>query len=329
MENIIHKTKVKETEQLKMKKLISIVTPAYNEEDNIAILINEVRNQFETKLTNYDYEHIIIDNSSTDRTVAIIKEFCEKDSRVKLIVNSRNFGHIRSPAYAMKQAKGDAVISVVADLQDPPSLIPEFIKIWEKGEYKMILGVKKSSKESPLFFFIRRLYYTIVTKLADIELVKNFTGFGLYDKKVIDSIRSIDDSYPYWRGLICEVGFSKYKYFYDQPVRKRGFTKNNFYTLYDIAMLGITTHSKIPLRICTIIGFITSFISFILAISYLVIKVLHWDEMTLGVAPIVIGMFFFGSVQLLVIGFLGEYVGNIHTQILKRPLVFELERVNF
>ena len=311
------------------KKLISIVTPAYNEAENIKILISEVKKQFIENLQEYNYEHIIIDNCSTDSTAQIVKDICTVDKNVKLIINSRNFGHIRSPVYAMKLAKGDAVFSLVADLQDPPSLISEFVKIWEKGEYKMVLGIKKTSEESPLFFLMRKIYYNLVTKLADIELVKNFTGFGLYDKKVIDSIKQIDDSYPYWRGLICEVGFTKFKYPYDQPVRKRGFTKNNFYTLYDIGMLGITTHSKIPLRLCTVFGFISSFMSFIIALTYLIIKVIHWNEMSLGIAPIVIGMFFFGSVQLFVIGFLGEYVGNIHTQILKRPLVVELERYNF
>jgi len=312
-----------------MKKLISIVTPAFNEAGNIEELICQVRNEFANNLNYYDYEHIIIDNSSTDETVDIIKKQCAQDKRIKLIVNARNFGHIRSPAYAMKQAKGDAVVSLVADLQDPPSLITEFVRIWEKGQYQMVLGVKRTSEESPLFFFLRKVYYSLVTRLAEIELIKNFTGFGLYDRKVIEAIKSIDDAYPYWRGLICEVGFSKYQYLYDQPVRKRGITKNNFYTLYDIGMLGITTHSKIPLRICTIFGFIASILSFAIAIAYLVIKILNWDEMSLGVAPLVIGMFFFGSIQLMVVGFLGEYVGNIHTQILRRPLVVELERINF
>lgn len=312
-----------------MKKLISIVTPTFNEAGNIDELIRQVKIIFETALVDYDYEHIIIDNCSTDQTVAIVKSHCAIDGRVKLIVNSRNFGHIRSPAYAMKQAKGDAVVSLVADFQDPPALIPDFVRIWEKGEFKMVLGVKKSSAESPLFFFFRKAYYSLVAKLADIELIKNFTGFGLYDRKVIDAIRSIDDSYPYWRGLICEIGFSKFQYLYDQPVRVRGITKNNFYTLYDIGMLGITTHSKIPLRLCTIIGFIASFASFLFALAYLAVKIMNWDEMRLGVAPLVIGMFFFGSIQLLVVGLLGEYVGNIHTQILNRPLVVEQERINF
>lgn len=312
-----------------MRKLISVVTPAYNEAGNIDDLIDQVRTIFETQLTEYDYEHIIIDNCSSDETVALVKKHCNVDKRIKLIVNSRNFGHIRSPVYAMRQAQGAAVISLVADFQDPPVLIPEFVRIWEQGEHQMVLGVKRSSAESPLFFFVRKTYYSLVSKLSEIELVKNFTGFGLYDRRVIDAIRSIDDAYPYWRGLICEVGFSKYQYLYDQPVRTRGITKNNFYTLYDIGMLGLTTHSKLPLRLCTIFGFAASIVSLLIAFAYLIIKILHWDEMSLGVAPLVIGMFLFGSIQLMVIGFLGEYVGNIHTQILRRPLVVELERVNF
>jgi glycosyltransferase involved in cell wall biosynthesis len=312
-----------------MKKLISIVTPAFNEEGNIEELISRVRTVFESQLTEYDYEHIVIDNASVDQTAAIVKRLCAADKRIKLIVNSRNFGHIRSPVHAMKQAGGDAVFSLVSDLQDPPELIADFVRIWEKGEHQMVLGIKKTSAESPVFFFVRKMYYALVTRLSEVQLVKNFTGFGLYDRRVIDAIRSIDDAYPYWRGLICEVGFSKYLYPYDQPVRPRGITKNNFYTLYDIGMLGITTHSKLPLRICTIFGFTASLLSLLIAVMYLVVKILHWDEMSLGIAPLVIGMFFFGSIQLMVIGFLGEYVGNIHTQTLKRPLVVELERVNF
>ena len=312
-----------------MKKLISIVTPTYNEAENISRLIELVSRQFDTKLIQYNYEHIFIDNASTDKTVAIIKEHCKINKRVKLIVNSRNFGHIRSPAYAIKQAKGDAVISLVADLQDPPSLIFEFIKIWEKGEYDMVLGIKKTSDEPFFLFSLRKLYYSILTKLSEIKLVKDFTGFGLYDRKVISAINSIDDPYPYWRGLICDVGFSKYEYIYNQPIRTKGISKNNFYSLYDIGMLGLTSHSKIPLRICTIFGFIASLVSFIIAITYFVIKLTHWDEMNLGIAPLVIGIFFFASVQLFVIGILGEYVGNIYTQVLRRPLVIEREKVNF
>lgn len=306
-----------------MKKKISIVTPTYNEEDNIGTLVTLVRDLFKQSLINYDYEHIIIDNCSTDRTSQVLKEICSIDKNVKVILNARNFGHIRSPAYAMKVADGDAVISLVADLQDPPELIPEFINIWEKGEYKMILGVKKSSEESPLFFLVRKMYYSLVTKLADIELVKNFTGFGLYDKKVIDVLRSIDDPYPYWRGLICELGFKKFLYPYDQPKRRRGFTKNNFYTLYDIGILGITTHSKIPLRICAMLGFISTVVCLILAVVIVTTQLFSW------LSPLTMGLFFFSSVQLFALGILGEYIGNIQTQILKRPLVIELDRINF
>lgn len=311
------------------RKLISVVTPAYNEAENIGELIQLVRLEFESKLTQYEYEHIIIDNASSDETVALVKEQCRLDPRIKLIVNARNFGHIRSPAHAMKQASGDAVISIVADLQDPPALISEFIRIWESGRYKMVLGVKRSSAESSILFSIRKIYYALVTRLAEVDLIKNFTGFGLYDRQAIDAIRSIDDVYPYWRGLISEVGFSKYLYEYDQPARGGGISKNNFYTLYDIGMLGITTHSKLPLRFCTLFGFVSALLSFMLALGYLVIKILNWSDMQLGIAPLVIGMFFFGSIQLMVIGLLGEYIGNIHTQVLKRPLVVELERVNF
>jgi len=305
------------------------VTPAYNEEENIEILVQEVKKLFTGVLAKYDYEHIIIDNGSVDKTASIVRTICLNDKNVKLIINSRNFGHIRSPVHALKQAKGDAVISLVADLQDPPSLIPEFIKIWEEGQYKMVLGTKRTSEESSIFFIIRKIYYAIVTKLADIELIKNFTGFGLYDRVVMDAVKHIDDVYPYWRGLICEVGFAKYLFPYDQPVRKRGITKNNFYTLYDIAMLGITTHSKVPLRLCTIFGFLISFLSLLVAAAYLLAKLFFWDQMSLGMAPLIIGMFFFSAVQLFVIGLLGEYVGNIHTQILRRPLVVERERINF
>lgn len=307
-----------------MKK-ISVVTPTYNELNNIEILINQVRDLFNDSLKNYQYEHIIIDNCSTDGTIKVLKELSAKDRRIKVILNSRNFGHIRSPAYAMKLATGDAVISLVADLQDPPALIPEFIKIWEQGEHKMVLGVKRSSEESQLFFLVRIIYYEIITKIADIDLIKNFTGFGLYDKKVIEVIRTIDDPYPYWRGLICDVGFSKFQYPYDQPVRKRGFTKNNIFTLYDIGILGITTHSKIPIRFCTLIGFFSILTCLLLASITLIFR----NSFYFNISWTEISIFFFSSVQLLAIGILGEYIGNIQTQVLKRPIVVESERINF
>jgi len=228
----------------------------------------------------------------------------------------------------MLQAKGDAVISLVSDLQDPPELIPELIKKWEEG-FKIVCGVKKTSEENFLFFRLRKMYYGLVTKLSEVPLIKNFTGFGLYDQIVIDQLREVKDNYPYFRGLICEIGFEKALIEYNQPVRKRGITKNNFFTLYDIAMLGITSHSKLPLRLATMFGFITAFLSLIAAIIYLILKIINWYSMPMGQAPLVIGVFFFASVQLIFIGIIGEYIGNIHTHVMNRPLVVEKERINF
>lgn len=308
-------------------KLITVVSPCYNEQENVAILYEQVKQQFEL-LPNYKYEHIFIDNCSTDNTVNILKEIAEKDKNVKIIINSRNFGHIRSPYYGMLQAKGDAVISLVSDLQDPPELIPELIKKWEEG-FKIVCGVKRTSEENFLFFRLRKMYYGLVTKLSEVPLIKNFTGFGLYDQVVIEQLREVKDNYPYFRGLICEIGFEKALIEYNQPVRKRGITKNNFFTLYDIAMLGITSHSKLPLRLATMFGFITAFLSLIAAIIYLILKIINWYSMPMGQAPLVIGVFFFASVQLIFIGIIGEYIGNIHTHVMNRPLVVEKERINF
>src|SRR5574344_562013 len=309
------------------KKLISVVTPCYNEQDNIELLYNKVKNEF-ASLPQYNYEHIFIDNASTDRTQEVLRRLAAEDKGVKVIINSRNFGHIRSPYYAMLQAKGDAVISMVSDLQDPPEMIPQFLQKWEEG-YKIAIGVKKQSEENFLFFRLRKLYYNLVTKLAEVELVRNFTGFGLYDQRVIEELRKVKENYPYFRGMICEVGFEKALIEYVQPSRKRGITKNNFFTLYDIAMLGITAHSKVPLRIATMFGFFSAFCSFIAAVVYFIIKIINWYSMPMGQAPLVIGFFFFSSVQLIFIGLIGEYIGNIHTHVLNRPLVVEKERINF
>ncbi|MGD0279313.1 MAG: glycosyltransferase family 2 protein [Smithella sp.] len=310
-----------------MKK-ISIVTPCYNEEENVEALYKEVKKIFQESLKDYEYEHIFMDNASKDSTVSILKRLASVDKNVKIIVNSRNFGHIRSPYYGFLQTSGDAFIPVAADLQDPPSLIPEFIKKWEEG-YKVVVAVKKQSDESSLFFLIRKMYYKIVTRLADIELIGNYTGFGLYDKRIAEILRDIPDAYPYFRGLICDIGFEKAIIEYHQPVRKRGITKNNFYVLFDMAMLGITTHSKVPLRLASILGFGTAIFSLFIALIYLAYKILFWNNFQLGQAPLVIGLFFFSSVQLIFIGIIGEYVGNIYTQVLKRPLVIEKERINF
>lgn len=308
-------------------KYISVVTPCYNEEENIRDVYQQVKKIFDD-LEGYIYEHIFIDNASKDNTVAILKEIAKENSQVKIIVNTRNFGHIRSPYYAMLQAKSDAVISIAADLQDPPKMIPDFVKKWEDG-YKIVIGVKTKSKESAVFFAIRKLYYNIIGKLSEIELVKNFTGFGLYDRDVIEILRKIDDPYPYFRGLICDIGYERAEIEYVQPVRRRGFTKNNFYTLYDMAMLGITNHSKVPLRLATIAGFATALLSLMVAFGYFAYKLIFWESFSVGIAPLVIGVFFFGAVQLFFIGIVGEYIGAIHTQVQNRPLVVEKKRINF
>ena len=308
-------------------KLISIVTPCYNEEQNVAELYRQVKAVFD-KLPQYHYEHIFIDNASKDQTVRILKELAAMDSNVKIIVNARNFGHIRSPYHALLQSSGDAVILVVADLQDPPPMIADFLEKWEQG-YKVVLGVKNQSEESPLMFAIRKMYYDFINRVSDIDLTKNNTGFGLYDQKVIDILRRIDDPYPYFRGLISDIGFESYKINYVQPARKRGVTANNFYTLYDIAMLGITNHSKVPLRLAAMAGFLMSAVSLLIAVGYFIAKLFFWDEFSLGMAPVIIGLFFFSSVQLFFIGIMGEYVGAIYTQVQKRPLVVEKERINF
>ncbi len=308
-------------------RLISIVTPCYNEELNVEEVCRRVKEVF-AALGRFRYEHLFIDNASTDGTQEILRRLASEDHNVKVILNSRNFGHIRSPFYGLLQARGDAAILFVADLQDPPSLIAEFLNRWEQG-HKIVMGVKTRSKESPLMFAARGFYYRLVRRMAEVELTPNFYGFGLYDRQVLETLRRIPDPYPYFRGLISEVGFDPAKIEYTQPRRERGITKNNFYTLYDMAMLGITSHSKIPLRLAAMVGFLLAGISFVIGLSYMVAKLLFWNQFVLGVAPLVVGIFFIGSVQLCFIGILGEYVGAIHTQVLNRPLVIEKERINF
>ena len=258
------------------------------------------------------------------------QDIASADKKVKIIVNSRNFGHIRSPHYAILNAYGDAVIFMVSDLQDPPELLPELIKKWEDG-YKIVLAQKNVSEESKFMFTIRRIFYGLLKNIVDdnTEQIKQFTGFGLYDKQVVDVFRTIDDPYPYFRGLISEVGFEKAIVKFTQPTRKRGRTKNNFYTLYDMAMLGIVKHSKVPLRAATITGFILSVISVMIAFFYLVYKLIFWSSFEVGIAPLIIGLFTFASFQLFVLGLVGEYVGAIYTRVDKKPLVIEKERINF
>lgn len=308
-------------------KLISVVTPCYNEQDNVQACVDAIKQVF-AGYDNYTYEHIFIDNASTDHTLDLLKQIALQDKHVKIIANSRNFGHIKSPYYGLLQAKGDAVILFVADLQDPANLIPQFIQKWEEG-YKTVVGTKKTSEESSIMFSIRTLYYKTVNKLSNISLIDNFTGFGLYDREVMEHLRKIDDPYPYFRGLVAEIGLGIYKIPYDQPIRVRGITKNNFFTLYDIGMLGIISHSLVPLRIATMTGFLISFLSILVAAIYFVVKLLFWNSFSLGQAPVVIGLFFFASVQLFFVGILGEYLGSVHTYAKNRPLVIEKERINF
>ncbi len=309
-----------------MKK-ISIITPCYNEEENVNEIYEKIKAVFE-ELPNYSYEQIFIDNSSKDNTVDLLRRIAEHDKYIKIIVNSRNFGHIRSSYHAMLQAQGDAVIPIVADLQDPPFLIKDFINKWEEG-YKVVMGIKIQSEESQIIFKFRKLYYRLLHKLSNVELVEQFMGYGLFDREVIEIIKNLKEPYPYLRGLIAEIGLKSAIIEYTQHKRNKGITKNNFYTLFDLAMLGMTSYSKVPLRLATMLGFTSALISFMVALVYFVYKILFWSRFSLGIAPLVIGIFFFSSVQLFFLGIVGEYVGSIHTYAQNRPLVIEKERINF
>jgi glycosyltransferase involved in cell wall biosynthesis len=308
--------------------LLTILTPCFNEEENVREVYAQVKAAMAT-VPDCDYEHLFIDNASKDRTVEILRELAAADRRVKVIVNTRNFGHVRSPYHAFLQARGDAVMSCVADLQDPPELIPQFVAKWREG-YKVVIGVKAGSRESWLMRRTRKFYYWLVAKLSsDVELVHNFTGFGLYDREVVEQFRSTEEQYPYFRGLVSDFGYDRAVIPYMQPARKRGKTKNDFFSLYDLAMLGVTNHSKVPLRLAAMAGFALSLLALVVAFVYLVMKLTMWQTFDLGLAPLVIGVYFLGSVQLFFIGMLGEYIGAIHTQVHKRPLVVEKERINF
>ena len=311
-----------------MKKLISVMTPCYNEEDNIEDLYSQVKTIFENQLSGYDYEHVFIDNCSKDRTVDILKMLARKDHKVKIIVNARNFGFVRSSYYGLIQPDGDAVIFLMADLQDPPSLIIDFVTKWEEG-YKVVQGVRKNSRESFVLFKVKKLYYYVLSRISDVELTRDTTGFGLYDKCVIQSLRKIDDPYPYFKGLISELGFEIAEVEYVSAARKRGVSSANFFMLYDFALLGITSHSRVPIRVATMSGFVMAILSLFVAIAYLVAKLINPNFLPIGIASLHVSLFFFSSVQLFFIGIIGEYIGLIHLRALKRPLVVERERVNF
>ena len=309
-----------------MKK-ISVVVPCYNEEENVENICIAITNELE-KLTNYDYELIFIDNDSKDKTREHIEKQCNSNKKVKAIFNARNFGQFNSPYYAMLNSTGDCTILICADFQDPIEMIPQFIKEWENG-YKIVIGIKETSQENKAMYFLRSCYYKIIKKFSNTEQIEHFTGFGLYDKKFIDVLRNLDDRTPYLRGIVSELGFKRKEIPYKQAKRKAGKTHNNFYTLYDAAMLGFTSYTKIGLRLATFFGMIVGALSFIVGLVYLVLKLIYWDRFVAGMTPMLIGIFFLGALQLFFIGFLGEYILSINQRLMKRPLVVEEKRINF
>jgi len=309
-----------------MKK-ISVISGCYNEEGNLQEFYDRLRAVFH-ELPGYAYEIIIADNCSTDGSREILRGLAAKDPHFKVILNSNNFGHIRSPFNAMLQATGDAVVALCSDLQEPPEKIGEFVRQWEAG-YQVVCGVKPTSLENPLMFQVRRFYYWLMASVSETPQIQNFTGFGLYDRKVIEAVKKFNEPYPYFRGLISEIGFKRTEVPFQQAARRHGLTKNNWFTLYDLAMTGFVNHTKLPLRLAAFCGFILALLSLLVAFGYFVYKLLYWQTFSLGLAPIVIGLFFFSSVQLIFIGLLGEYIGAIWTQVKNKPLVIEEERINF
>ena len=310
-----------------MKK-ISVLIPCYNEAENVGPISRAVTEILEKELPQYDYELVFIDNDSTDGTRDIIRGLCADNPRIKAILNARNFGQFNSPYYGMLQVTGDCVIEMVADFQDPVEMIPKYIHEWEKG-YKIVIGIKTSSKENRLMYWLRSCYYKTIKKLSDVEQIEHFTGSGLYDREFIEVLRNLDDPTPFLRGIVAELGYRLKEIPYEQPRRRAGKTHNNFYRLYDAAMLSVTSYTKAGLRLATIFGSICAVVSMLIAMVYLVMKLIWWDRFPAGMAPMLIGMLFLGSVQLFFIGFLGEYIMSINQRVMKRPLVIEEERINF
>ncbi len=311
-----------------MKKTISILIPCYNEEDNVVPMSQEIVKLFESELLNYNYELIFIDNDSRDNTRALLKELCHENVCIKAIFNAKNFGQFNSPYYGMLQTTGDCTIGMACDFQDPVDMIPKYIKKWEEG-YKIVIGIKTSSKESKIMYFLRSVYYKVIKKFSNVEQIEHFTGSGLYDKTFINVLRELKDPKPFIRGIVAELGFKRAEITYEQPQRRAGKTSNNFYTLYDAAMLSITSYTKIGLRISTFFGFSCATLSMIIALIYLILKLIMWEAFVAGMAPVLIGMFFLGSVQLFFIGLIGEYIFGINERVMNRPLVIEEERINF
>ncbi len=316
------------SERQDKKRVISILIPCYNEEENVVPMAEAVTNQMAEALPNYAYELVFIDNCSTDKTRDLLRLLCAKDCRIKAIFNAKNFGQFNSPYHGMCQVQGDCVITLCCDFQDPVELIPTFVQKWEQG-YKIVSGIKKTSKENSFFRGLRTLYYKVIRKMSSVEQIEHFTGFGLYDREFLEILKTLDDPTPFLRGIVAELGYKRCDVPYEQQRRRAGKTHNNFYTLYDAAMLSVTSYTKMGLRIATIAGFCLSAVSILVAAVYTVMKLCMWDQFPAGIAPILIGVFVFGSVQLFFIGFLGEYILSINTRVMHRPLVVEEERLNF
>lgn len=308
-----------------MKK-VSIVIPTFHEEGNVIPLTKAVVNEMD-RLPQYDYEILFIDNASKDTTQEKIRELCTKNSHIKAIFNAKNFGGLNSPIYGLFQAAGDCAILLCADFQDPVEMIPRFIEEWEKG-YSIVCGIKTTSRENRLMYFIRSVYYKLIKKMSSIEQIEHFTGFGLYDRQFLDFIKGLQDPTPFLRGLVAEFGSNRKDIPYEQQRRRAGKTSTNFYWLYDVAMLSFTSYTKIGLRIATFAGFVCALISLLVAAVYFVLKIVYWNDFPMGTAPILIGVFFFGSVQLFFTGLIGEYILSINKRIMNRPLVVERERIN-
>ena len=310
-----------------MKK-ISILIPCYNEQENVVPMSEAITNLFEAELAQYDYELVFIDNDSKDNTRPLLREICEKNRHIKAIFNAKNFGQFNSPYYGILQTTGDCTISMVCDFQDPIELIPQYIREWENG-YKIVIGIKKSSKENPIMYKLRGTYYKIIKKFSNVEQIEHFTGSGLYDREFVEVLRNLKDPTPFLRGIVAELGYRRKEIPYEQPQRRAGKTHNSFYTLYDAAMLSFTSYTKIGLRLATFMGIGIGILSAVMGIAYLVMKLLYWERFVAGMAPMLIGIFFLGSIQLFFLGFMGEYILSINQRIMNRPLVIEEERLNF
>lgn len=314
---------------MELKKRICVGLPCYNEKDNIIPLYNELVREFENNLPEYDYMLQFIDNCSTDGTQEIIEELCKKTKKVRAIFNGKNFGPDRSASYNFCQMDdADCVILMTTDFQTPVEMISEFVHEWENG-FLIVAGVKNKAKENRLMYFIRNVYYTLIQNFSDIEQIEQFTGFGLYDKCFVDFFKKFDEPFLNLRGLVAEYGYNIKLIPFEQPKRRAGKSKSNFYYLFDLAMYNFTTYTKKGLRLATFLGCSVSVLSLIVALIYFIYKVTHWNNFSLGVAPIIIGVFFFGSLQLFFLGLLGEYIMSINTRMLNRPRVIERKRINF